>query len=247
LSIDRQPALAASSPIVEGRRSGFADTRLDYYQRNQARVPSIIGSVIPEPVYTRADYEQQILQQTFRDIRPYDTGSVLQEEFLNSRGAIARFSRGSIEIRLLDIQECPAADMAIVEFIVALLKAHVAERFLPYEEQKQMPTEALRTIFLDCVRDGEKAIIHHTPFLRMFDLHEHHGVSARETWMTIADALHIDWRQPTSKFPLGAILQRGTLSTRILRAMGDPYDPDRIPAVYRELCTCLAEGRQFGL
>jgi len=38
---------------------------------------------------------------------------VLQNEWLNSRGAIARFERDTIEIRVLDSQETPAAELAI--------------------------------------------------------------------------------------------------------------------------------------
>ncbi|HAL85576.1 MAG TPA: hypothetical protein DCM31_01010, partial [Deferribacteraceae bacterium] len=36
----------------------------------------------------------------YRDIAPYDPECILQEEWLNSRGAIARFDRKAIEIRL---------------------------------------------------------------------------------------------------------------------------------------------------
>jgi hypothetical protein len=31
----------------------------------------------------------------------------MDHHFANSRGAIARFDRGAIEIRVIDIQECP--------------------------------------------------------------------------------------------------------------------------------------------
>ena len=43
------PALAASSPCLEGRISGYADTRLDVYATNARKVPSVCGSVVPEP------------------------------------------------------------------------------------------------------------------------------------------------------------------------------------------------------
>src|SRR5690606_25183589 len=42
------PGLAASSPVQEGRLSGFLDTRLEHYRQNQKRLPSITGQVIPE-------------------------------------------------------------------------------------------------------------------------------------------------------------------------------------------------------
>ena len=45
------PALAASSPIAEGKLTGINDTRLSFYTVNQRKIPSIMGMVIPEPVY----------------------------------------------------------------------------------------------------------------------------------------------------------------------------------------------------
>src|SRR5690606_17301416 len=109
------PALAASSPLKDGHYTGLKDTRLDVYQSNQRKVPSIAGRVVPEQVFTQKDYEEQILQRNYQDIAPYDPEGILQDEWLNSRGAIARFQRNAIEIRVLDIQECPAADLAILK------------------------------------------------------------------------------------------------------------------------------------
>src|SRR5258706_15402909 len=101
------------------------DGRLDVYRTNSAKIPSIAGSVIPEPVFTHADYQREILERAYRDIAPYDPEGVLQHEFLNARGAIARFDRDAIEIRVLDIQECPKADLAIAAAIVAVLRSLV--------------------------------------------------------------------------------------------------------------------------
>ncbi len=107
------PALAASSPIIERKKTDWLDTRLEVYRTNAKRIPSIIGRVIPEPVYTHADYDEKIFQPMYQDIAPKDPEGLLQHEFLNSRGAIARFERNAIEIRVLDVQECPQADVAI--------------------------------------------------------------------------------------------------------------------------------------
>jgi hypothetical protein len=43
--------------------------------------------------------------------------------------------------------------------------------------------------------------------------------------------------------PLETILQQGTLSRRIVKALDG--DMELLSAVYRELCECLAEGRMF--
>lgn len=70
------------------------------------------GYVVPESVSGRAEWEGRILIPMYRDIAPYDTAGIQQQERLNSRGAIARFDRDAIEIRVLDIQECPLANIA---------------------------------------------------------------------------------------------------------------------------------------
>jgi glutamate---cysteine ligase / carboxylate-amine ligase len=117
------PALAASSPIAEGSNTGFADFRMEAYRNNAQSIESITGQVIPETVSSRADYERTILAPMYRDIAPHDPQHVLQHEWLNSRGAIARFDRNAIEIRVIDTQECPQADLAIAAATVAVVEA----------------------------------------------------------------------------------------------------------------------------
>ncbi|HOW19319.1 MAG TPA: glutamate-cysteine ligase family protein, partial [Phycisphaerae bacterium] len=107
------PALAASSPIIDGRLTGLLDSRLAFYRTNCRRIPSVTGCVIPEAVFTQRDYEEQILQRIYRDIAPHDPDETLRDEWVNARGAIARFCRNTIEIRVIDMQECPSADVAI--------------------------------------------------------------------------------------------------------------------------------------
>ena len=94
------PAIAASSPFVEAAPTGALDNRLKYYERNQARVPSVTGRIIPEPVFSEAAYQQAIFDPIRTDIGLLDPEGILDPQFLNSRGAIARFDRGAIEILL---------------------------------------------------------------------------------------------------------------------------------------------------
>ncbi len=116
------PALSASSPVIEERITGYCDTRLDVYRNNAALIPSVTGRVIPEAVYTRADYDRTIFQTMYRDIASRDPQGILQHEWLNARGAIARFDRQTIEIRVLDVQECPLADVSICAAIIGVLR-----------------------------------------------------------------------------------------------------------------------------
>jgi glutamate---cysteine ligase / carboxylate-amine ligase len=115
------PALAASSPIMDGEYTGLLDTRLETYRRNAERMPSITGLVIPEPVSSYQNYQDIILNPMYEDIAPHDPDKILQYEWLNSRGAIARFDRNAIEIRVLDTQETAQADIAIAAMIVYMV------------------------------------------------------------------------------------------------------------------------------
>ena len=229
------PALAASSPVVERRPTGRLDNRLDAYRRNCARIPSVTGQVVPEPVFTRADYERTILGRMYDDIAPHDPEGTLRDEWLNARGAIARFSRGSIEIRVLDAQECPAADLAILEAVVAALRALAEERWVSMRELQAWPVAPLAAILDATIGGGEAAMVADADYLRCLGVAR--PCSAGELWRRLADAL----LDPVPA-PLQTILEQGTLARRILRALdsGRPLE-----SVYGSLGDCLDRGTMF--
>ncbi|MGB7843027.1 MAG: glutamate-cysteine ligase family protein, partial [Salinimicrobium sp.] len=116
------PALSASSPIFDGKYSGYKDARMQVYKTNQKEIPEMTGKVIPEQFFSRDQYFKGIFEPINKAIRPFDEEHILDHHFLNSRGAIARFDRKAIEIRVIDLQECPKADVAIAVFIIEVLK-----------------------------------------------------------------------------------------------------------------------------
>lgn len=235
------PALAASSPIVDGKLAADADARLRFYLQNSIKIPSITGGGIPEQVFTEADYRRDIFERTYRDISSYDPDSILRDEFLNSRGAIARFSRGAIEIRLLDIQEHPGADLAVVQLVVEAVRELVSEIWCSYEGQKKWHQNDLRPIFLDCIAQGDEALIRNVDYLRLFAADDLVERPAIQVWQRIAERVGL----PLAESPLGVILSEGNLSTRIVHATGDEPTQATIEAVYRKLAQCLVEGRSF--
>ncbi len=180
LLLPLMPALSASSPVIEGKITGLIDTRLEYYRNNQIKIPSIAGQIVPEAVTTIQEYQDQILKPIYRDIAPYDLEGILQEEWLNSRGAIARFDRGAIEIRVLDIQECPLADLAIVHIIVSTLKALVNERWTCFEDQKKWSENYLSAILLNSIKQGSQTMISDPDFLAQFGITNHNSISIRD-------------------------------------------------------------------
>jgi carboxylate-amine ligase len=237
------PALAASSPVLEGKVTGILDSRLEVYRTNQDRIPSLTGRVIPEPVFSRKEYRRKILERLYRDIAPHDSEGLLRHEWLNSRGAIARFERDTIEIRLIDIQENPKADLAVVGLVTAVLKALVAETWLPLDRQMAWEAEQLEPILLGTIREGEEAILSSGSYLRAFGF-PGERCRAGELWRHLA-AECISPGKEEEGAALGIILEQGPLARRVLRALGKDPSLDRLREIYGRLCLCLARGEMF--
>lgn len=236
------PALAASSPLQEGRLTGIADTRLETYRHNARRLPIVSGRVIPEPVFTRAEYEGELLAGLYRAIRPHDPEGLLQEEWLNARGAIARFDRGAIEIRVLDVQEHPEADVAICALAAAAVRALAEGRWLPAAELRGFSVEPLAELFLRTVTQAEDALLDDAAWLRAFGLPAQ-PLRAGDFWRQLAEQL----LPASSPFwpPLRVILERGSLSSRLRRACGPAPQRERLREIYRTLADCLEQGTPF--
>ena len=239
------PALAASTPVVEGRVTGLLDNRLEAYRTNSRAIPQVVGEVIPEPVYTRMAYEAEILQPAYAAVAPKDPEGVLRDEFLNARGAIARFGRGSIEIRLLDSQENPRMDLAVVVLVVAVLKLLARERWRPLGRQKRWPVAPLARLFRRTLAEAEDVVIVDRDYLAVFGA-EVDRARAGELWRHLAaeafaaGVLDRSWEEP-----LSIVFEHGTLARRVLRALGDDHSRERIAAVYRDLARCLTAGEPF--
>lgn len=237
------PALSAASPVCDGRLAGWCDKRLDVYRGNAARVPLVSGSVVPEPAFTADEYRRTILTPLYQAIAPHDPEGVLQDEWLNARGAIARFDRDAIEIRVLDCQECPAADLAVCEAAVAVLRALTDERLAPGASQRAQATDRLAALFLAVARDADRAPVADPAYRALLGLPDA-ARTAGEAWRHLLD------RFPPSPDPavaraLDAILARGPLARRLLDALGDAPDRARIDAVWRRLADGLAAGTVF--
>lgn len=244
------PALAASSPVVQGRRATEEDARLAAYAANCRRVPQVTGSVIPEPAFTQAGYARDILQPMYAAIAPLDPDDVLQEEWLNARGAIARFSRGSIEIRLLDVQEHPSADLAIITLVVTALRDLVQERHAPFAEQCAWQVQPLAALCQDVVVRGADATVQDPAYGQLFGVTAAAGARVGELWQALRARHAHALRDAREAAALDLILTRGSLSRRIAAALGNPAPgaeiaEEQVRAVYGRLADCLAAGEAF--
>lgn len=238
------PGLCASSPILDGKTSGMLDTRLRFYKTNQSKIPVITGKIIPEEVYTHDEYHKTIYQPIAKEIAIHDIENILDPVWVNSRGAIARFDRGSIEIRVMDIQECPAADLAIVNLVVETLQLLVSENLISLGDQMKMDTHMLAQLFDKTTITGLSTLVEDKSFLSAFGLDS--PVSVKEVWKSILKNIPTTSAyQKANRAIINTILDQGCLSERILRALGSTSTPEKIESVYKKLSSCLAENKLF--
>ena len=240
------PALAASSPIMDGQYSGLLDTRLEVYRRNAEKIPSITGLVIPEPTQNYLDYQNMILQPMYAAIAPHDQEGILQYEWLNSRGAIARFDRNTIEIRVLDTQELPQADIAIAAMIISILKKITATLWSDVTEQNQLDTASLAELLMLVIRDGELATITNKSYLELFEFPDR-KCQVQELWQYMLESISVDDTDliPELRKTIEYIIRCGPLARRIKQSIGKECKRSHLEESYRRLCDCLNNGQTF--
>jgi carboxylate-amine ligase len=239
------PGLAASSPVEEGRVSGHLDGRLFHYAGNARRVPSVSGVVVPEAVFDRRAYEEELLGKIYRDLAPHDPQGILRHEWANARGAIVRFDRMALEIRVLDSQEHVAGDFAVAEAVVAAVRAQTEGRFGPPEAQRAWDEHRLAGLFRQAVERGEATVIEDAEFLAAWGF-PGAKASLQEVWRhLVAATVDTASLPPEVARALQVILQEGTLARRILAAVGSSPERGALRAVYGRLADCLDRGIPF--
>ncbi len=234
------PALAASSPVMDGAPSGFLDNRMRVYRGNARRVPQVSGHVVPEPMGSRAQYEGELLGSIFAALEPHDPEGVLRHEWANARGAIARFDRMAIEIRILDIQECPLADLAVVQAVVALVRGLMEGRFGDPARFDALATETLAAELWRTVDAGERARIESREYLESLGWRGA-APEAGELWRHVLErCAPIGGAEGEA---LGVLLAEGPLARRLERRLGPSPSRAELTEVYGELADCLRDGR----
>lgn len=237
------PALAASSPILESKTTGFLDSRLHCYGQNQLKIPSIAGDIIPEVIHSEAEYVQTILEPMYQDISPFDPKGILQHEWLNSRAAIPKFEAMAMEIRLLDTQECVNADIAIALAILAILKSWSAKGQARHLDPS-FDTRRLKAIYDQTITDGFNVCIDDKELLEHWQFPRNRSLTLREIWSRLIEEVSHDLDN-TTQLALEHILSHGNLSERILKACHHDFSRTKLHQVYRQLGDCLVSNQQF--
>ncbi len=238
LAIPLIPALAAASPFLDGKDTGILDSRLEMYRRNCSKIFSITAHVVPESVRSIREYQEDILQPIYDDLAPFDPEGILRFEWTNARGAIARFDRGTIEIRVIDIQECPLADLAILAAVSQLIRRLVCNPEALIQGSR-LTADRLSKVLRETILAGENAWIADADYLKCLDFREDR-LRADEVWAGLIGSLP-DIADPYRR-ALDIILKNGTLASRMKRITGETARQS-ITETCRLLCDCLQENR----
>ncbi|MEZ6139371.1 MAG: glutamate-cysteine ligase family protein [Zavarzinella sp.] len=237
------PALAASSPYKEGKATGFYDSRLLHYRTHCAQISVLTGSIVPEPISSQQEYEDVVYQPIRAALPTFDPSGTLRAEWSNARGAIARFDRGSIEIRLIDLQENPRMDLAIATLVVETVKHLIAKHSAL--EMRQIPTDQLVTLFQHTIQHAGATTFKNENLMRIF------GVTASctvlELWEQLSQQLVAQNNSPVLAFQeeLEIVFRHGTLAERLVHVLGTQPSRTQLRDTYLELADCLHRGLAF--
>jgi hypothetical protein len=214
------PGLAASSPVVDGDRNGHLDNRLVAYRDKCARIPSLIGALVPEPVGSTGEYHERVLGPIYRDLEPHDPEGVLRHEWVNARAAVVRFDRMVVATRVLDVQEAPAMDVALTALIVEVLKLLCSEQWLDTAGMNRRGTKELGRLLDLAARQGERLGVADRPYLQAFGFRGS-ATELKGLWEHLIETVSARGSlTPDNGRRLEHYLRHGTLATRIGKPSG---------------------------
>lgn len=235
------PAIAASTPYLDGKFTGMLDTRLKYYASNQQKIPSIAGSIIPEFIDSFDDYERRILAPMYADIAPYDPQKILQEPWLNSRGAMVKFDCQAIEIRIIDSQEYVLADIAIAKAIIAILQYWINQS--SYFMEKPCEITTLKALYDQTLVTGLSSAVDSSELRAQWHIKKNVS-NCRDVWSYLLEKVSTSLDQP-SQLALEYILKHGNLAERLVLTCGHQPQHAHLRDVYRQLSENLLQQRYF--
>ena len=233
------PALAASSPCLDGKIGPALDNRLEAYRANAGAFPSVSGGVVPERVASIAEYHEVVLERIYAELKPSDPEGVLRHEWVNARGATARFERSAIEVRVIDAQECVPSDLAVAAAVLGAIR-RVADSDGPSPSD-----DALRATLDRTIVEGRSAPLEDAAYRERLGLPAGKPATAGDAWRLLTEWVLEDPTVPDLHGPLRLILDEGPLAERIVHACGSAPTRERLREVYERLCGCVERGEPF--
>ena len=234
------PAIGAASPFLRGEFTGIMSARMDACLHHVDAAPELIGPVIPEAVFSEEDYYRAVFSPMAQALVRMDAAQVLDHFSMNARAAVARFDRGDVELRVMDVQECVSANLALAELTMCVLRAMGSGRWVSPYLQRAWSEDDLYPIFQQTVREGGQAVITNRDYLLMFGLMKQEQMSAQKIWQHLFVELYGDLSHDCRRV-LAHILEHGCLAFRMLRKVGRKPSPGALADLVDALGQCLAK------
>ncbi len=145
----------------------------------------------------------------------------------------------------MDVQECPAADIAVLELVIETIKALVNGKFIDHDAQMKYKTDALVQLFDLGIERAEEAVISDKMYLRIFGVDT--AIKAGDLWKYILESLIRRGNTALERWQpeLNIILTEGSLATRMVKALNGNHSMLAMNRVYRQLSDCLAQDKLF--
>jgi gamma-glutamyl:cysteine ligase YbdK (ATP-grasp superfamily) len=229
------PAVAASSPFYEGKTGSYVDNRLWFYKINQIEVPSVAGDVVPEYVASFNLYKQDIMAKYSQDLAEAGAAkTLLNKEWVNSRGVIFRFDRRALEIRVMDEQECIKSDVALSCF------ARAALRGLLNQQSELVAHDVLVSDFNSIISEGLAGTVLHPKGKTAQDVCQYFFKLASEN--ANEDERKYLWlvKRRINEGNLSSLIRE-----RVLRRAQKTDFTEAIRNVYSTLIKCLTDNELF--
>ena len=121
----------------------------------------------------------------------------------------------------------------------------VSEHWISFKGQKNYPVEPLADILVATIQDAESAIITDQSYLKIFNFNTGSKCKVGDLWQFIFEKYLSKSIDEVWLAPLQIILQKGTLSRRILAALGNDRSIENIRDVFSKLMDCLEKDEMF--
>jgi hypothetical protein len=211
------------------------DNRLRFYGFNQKEVPSITDNVIPNYASSFSQYKKEVIGGYSADLARAGAGkTLLDREWVNSRGVIFRFDRNALEIRVMDEQECVKSDVALSCFVRAAMRGLMASK------PELLPRELLLGDFNAVVKDGLNAKVQNPK-----------GKTARQVcsyYLKVAQE-NADAEEKKYLWLIKKRLDEGNLSeiirAHVLQRARRTDFHEATQSVYSKLISCLADNEIY--
>jgi hypothetical protein len=117
---------------------------------------------------------------------------------------------------------------------------------IDFDTQMKWKTDALSQILERTTEKGQDATIGNIEYLRAFGF-DGPEATAADLWKHILAKILNSGNQVVQHWrkELDVILNEGTLSKRLMSALGDQPSQEKIVSVYKQLAGCLAQNKMF--